>query len=57
MLPILTKPLLQYAVEEAMEAGIINMAIVTGRGKRSIEDHFDNAFELESQLKGTTKEY
>ena len=57
MLPILTKPLLQYAVEEAMEAGIINMAIVTGRGKRSIEDHFDNAFELESQLKGTSKEY
>ena len=57
MLPILTKPLLQYAVEEAMEAGITNMAIVTGRGKRSIEDHFDNAFELESQLKGTSKEY
>ena len=57
MLPILTKPLLQYAVEEAMEAGIINMAIVTGRGKRAIEDHFDNAFELESQLKGTSKEY
>jgi UTP--glucose-1-phosphate uridylyltransferase len=56
MLPILTKPLLQYAVEEAMEAGIINMAIVTGRGKRSIEDHFDNAFELESQLSGTAKE-
>ena len=57
MLPILTKPLLQYAVEEAIEAGISNMAIVTGRGKRSIEDHFDNAFELESQLKGTSKEY
>ena len=57
MLPILNKPLLQYAAEEAMEAGIINMAIVTGRGKRSIEDHFDNALELESQLKGTSKEY
>jgi UTP--glucose-1-phosphate uridylyltransferase len=56
MLPILTKPLLQYAVEEAIEAGIANMAIVTGRGKRAIEDHFDNAFELESQLKGTSKE-
>jgi UTP--glucose-1-phosphate uridylyltransferase len=56
MLPILTKPLLQYGVEEAMEAGITNMAIVTGRGKRAIEDHFDNAFELESQLKGTPKE-
>ena len=57
MLPILTKPLLQYGVEEAISAGINTMAIVTGRGKRSIEDHFDNAFELESQLKGTTKEH
>ena len=57
MLPILTKPLLQYAVEEALEAGINTMAIVTGRGKRSIEDHFDNSFELESQLKGTSKEH
>ena len=56
MLPILTKPLLQYAVEEALSAGITNMAIVTGRGKRAIEDHFDNAFELEAQLKGTLKE-
>ena len=56
MLPILTKPLLQYGVEEALSAGINNMAIVTGRGKRSIEDHFDNAFELESQLSGTSKE-
>jgi len=56
MLPILTKPLLQYAVEEALSAGITNMAIVTGRGKRAIEDHFDNAFELESQLSGTLKE-
>ena len=57
MLPILTKPLLQYGVEEALSAGISNMAIVTGRGKRSIEDHFDNAYELESQLSGTPKEY
>ena len=57
MLPILTKPLLQYGVEEALSAGITNMAIVTGRGKRSIEDHFDNSFELESQLTGTAKEY
>jgi len=56
MLPILTKPLLQYGVEEALSAGISNMAIVTGRGKRSIEDHFDNSFELESQLSGTSKE-
>ena len=57
MLPVLTKPLLQYGVEEAISAGIKNMAIVTGRGKRSIEDHFDNAFELEFQLKGTSKEH
>ena len=57
MLPILTKPLLQYGVEEALSAGIKNMAIVTGRGKRSIEDHFDNAYELESQLRNTSKEY
>jgi len=57
MLPILTKPLLQYGVEEALAAGIKNMAIVTGRGKRAIEDHFDNAFELESQLQGTEKEH
>jgi UTP--glucose-1-phosphate uridylyltransferase len=57
MLPILTKPLLQFGVEEAFGAGIENMAIVTGRGKRAIEDHFDTSFELESQLIGTTKEY
>ena len=57
MLPILTKPLLQYGVEEALAAGIDTMAIVTGRGKRSIEDHFDNAFELESQLANTSKEH
>ena len=57
MLPILTKPLLQYGVEEALAAGMDTMAIVTGRGKRSIEDHFDNAFELESQLANTPKEH
>ena len=57
MLPILTKPLLQYAAEEALSAGITNMAIVTGRGKRAIEDHFDNSFEIEVQLKGTLKEH
>ena len=57
MLPILTKPLLQYGVEEALSAGITNMAIVTGRGKRAIEDHFDNSFELEMQLSGTSKEF
>ena len=57
MLPILTKPLLQYGVEEALSAGINNMAIVTGRGKRAIEDHFDSSFELEAQLKGSLKEH
>jgi UTP--glucose-1-phosphate uridylyltransferase len=57
MFPIITKPLLQYAVEEALNAGIKNMAIVTGRGKRAIEDHFDNAYELEAQLNGTSKEH
>ena len=57
MLPILTKPLLQFGVEEALSADITNMAIVTGRGKRSIEDHFDNSFEIESQLSGTSQEF
>ncbi|HIO90285.1 MAG TPA: UTP--glucose-1-phosphate uridylyltransferase GalU [Campylobacterales bacterium] len=56
MLPILTKPLLQYGVEEAIEAGIDTMAIVTGRGKRAIEDHFDRSYELEHQIYGTSKE-
>lgn len=57
MLPILTKPLLQYGVEEALGAGIENMGIVTGRGKRAIEDHFDISYELEHQIKGTSKEH
>lgn len=57
MLPILTKPLLQYAVEEALSANLFNMAIVTGRGKRAIEDHFDHSYELDSQLSDTNKEY
>jgi UTP--glucose-1-phosphate uridylyltransferase len=56
MLPILTKPLLQYAVEEALSSGINNMAIVTGKGKRAIEDHFDQSIELEIKIKGTQKE-
>lgn len=56
MLPILTKPLIQYGVEEAMNAGMHTMAIVTGRGKRAIEDHFDISYELEHQIKGTSKE-
>jgi len=57
MLPVMTKPLIQYGVEEAVEAGIHTMAIVTGRGKRAIEDHFDISYELEHQIKGTDKEY
>ena len=57
MLPILTKPLIQYGVEEALAAGMDTMAIVTGRGKRAIEDHFDISYELENQIKGTSKEH
>lgn len=56
MLPIVTKPLIQYGVEEAMHAGITGMAIVTGRGKRAIEDHFDTSYELEQQIAGSDKE-
>ncbi len=56
MLPVLTKPLIQYGVEEALEAGLNTMAIITGRGKRAIEDHFDISYELEHQIKGTSKE-
>ena len=57
MLPIVDKPLIQYAVEEAAAAGITEMIFVTGRGKRTIEDHFDKAYELEAelQLKGKHK--
>jgi len=57
MLPILNKPLIQYGVEEALEAGVDTMAIVTGRGKRAIEDHFDISYELEHQIRGSAKEY
>jgi UTP--glucose-1-phosphate uridylyltransferase len=56
MLPVLTKPLIQYGVEEALESDIKTMAIITGRGKRAIEDHFDISYELEHQIKGTSKE-
>ena len=50
MMPIVDKPLIQYAVEEAVAAGITDMIFVTGRTKRAIEDHFDKAYELESEL-------
>lgn len=56
MLPIVNKPLIQYGVEEAMEAGMNNIGIVTGRGKRALEDHFDVSYELEHQISGTSKE-
>lgn len=56
MLPLVNKPLIQYGVEEALAAGMPGIAIVTGRGKRAIEDHFDISFELESQIAGTSKE-
>ena len=57
MLPIVDKPLIQYAVEEAAAAGITEMIFVTGRNKRAIEDHFDKAYELETELerKGKTE--
>lgn len=50
MMPVVDKPLIQYAVEEAVAAGITEMIFVTGRNKRPIEDHFDKAFELEAEL-------
>ncbi len=56
MLPVVDKPLIQYAVEEAYEAGIRHMIFVTGRSKRAIEDHFDTAYELESELEAAGKQ-
>lgn len=56
MLPIVNKPLVQYGVEEAAEAGLNNVTFVTGRGKRAIADHFDTSYELEHQIAGTSKE-
>lgn len=56
MLPIVNKPLIQYGVEEALEAGMTQIGFITGRGKRAIADHFDNNYELEHQIEGTSKE-
>ena len=56
MLPVVDKPLIQYAVEEAYAAGIHHMVFVTGRNKRAIEDHFDTAYELESELEAGGKQ-
>lgn len=55
MLPIVDKPMIQYAVEEAMTCGIEEFIVIIGRNKRAIEDHFDSAFELEEKLKGSGK--
>ncbi len=55
MLPIVDKPLIQYAVEEAMAAGITEMIFVTGRSKRAIEDHFDKSYEIEAELEARGK--
>ncbi|GHD82062.1 UTP--glucose-1-phosphate uridylyltransferase GalU [Vogesella fluminis] len=55
MLPIVDKPLIQYAVEEAVAAGITELIFITGRNKRSIEDHFDKAYELETELENRNK--
>ena len=55
MLPIVDKPLIHYAVEEAVAAGITEMVFITGRNKRAIEDHFDKAYELESELEAAGK--
>src|ERR1700752_5355323 len=55
MLPIVDKPLIQYAVEEAVAAGITELVFITGRNKRAIEDHFDKAYELEAELEAAGK--
>ena len=55
MLPLVDKPIIQYAVEEALAAGIEDIIIVTGRGKNAIEDHFDVSYELEQRLESTGK--
>jgi UTP--glucose-1-phosphate uridylyltransferase len=56
MLPVVNKPLVQYGVEESLDAGLNEIGFVTGRGKRSIADHFDMSYELEHQIAGTDKE-
>lgn len=57
MLPILTKPLIHYGVEEALNAGMSNIGFITGRGKRALEDYFDISYELEHQINGSKKEH
>src|SRR5664279_799535 len=55
MLPVVDKPLIQYAVEEAAAAGMTDIIFITGRNKRAIEDHFDKAYELEAELSARNK--
>lgn len=56
MMPVVDKPLIQYAVEEAVAAGITDMIFITGRNKRTIEDHFDKAYEVEAELAARGKQ-
>tara|TARA_Y100001935_G_C17306956_1_gene512927 strand:+ start:1934 stop:2773 length:840 start_codon:yes stop_codon:yes gene_type:complete len=56
VMPIVNKPLIEYGVEEAMQAGMYDISMITGRGKRALEDHFDISYELENQISGTSKE-
>ncbi|WP_461536550.1 UTP--glucose-1-phosphate uridylyltransferase GalU [Spongorhabdus nitratireducens] len=56
MMPVVNKPLIEYGVDEALEAGLNEICMVTGRGKRALEDHFDINYELEHQIEGTGKE-
>lgn len=56
MLPVVNKPLVQYGVEEALDAGLYEIGFVTGRGKRAINDHFDTNYELEKEIAGSGKE-
>ena len=55
MLPVVDKPSIQYVVEEAVRAGLRDVLVITGRGKTSVEDHFDRSFELEQQLERAGK--
>ena len=56
MMPVVNKPLIEYGVNEALDAGLNEISIVTGRGKRALEDYFDINFELEQQISGSVKE-
>ncbi|MGJ8581935.1 MAG: sugar phosphate nucleotidyltransferase, partial [Psychromonas sp.] len=56
MMPLVNKPLIEFGVDEALEAGMTGMGIVVGRGKHSIADHFDHNYELENEISGTPKE-